>query len=340
MTGPRASDRCVDAPELLPDDAIHRALEGAVVLQQSTALAGQARAALRALAGPALEEPEAGGGLELANVDARASVRHAHPGNRLLDRAELVDQLEQPSPAVAELGAGAEADSQTFAIWVRGRWRPRDRRAWCAGRRSGVYRRTPEPPTHAPPEYKRRFGYNAGRRDVPSPAATLRRACGADGARDPHPAPADPGGSCAPAGRRGAGHRTGRGPDPARHPAATSISLERARRSGPFRSSRFLVGFRRRCLVLIRPAQGGRVRRFDLVLPDNRRGVPPRAGRARTGRQAGGRRDGSPAAAQERHASHRLRGRPDRRQPAPAPRPRQRVRPPDRRRGHRPSARA
>ena len=75
-------------------------------------------------------------------------------------------------------------------------------------------------------------------------------------------------------------------------------------------------------------------------LAHERRGVSARPGRARSGRAGGGGRNGSPPAAQERHAPHRLRDRPDRREPAPAAGPRQRIRPPDRRGRHGPNARA
>src|SRR5262249_9233249 len=82
--------------------------EPAIAGEEGPALAGQAGAAGAATPRPALEELEPGVGLQLPDVAPGGAVRHAHPGHRLLDRAQLVDQLEQAGPAVAQLRPAPE----------------------------------------------------------------------------------------------------------------------------------------------------------------------------------------------------------------------------------------
>src|SRR5882762_6091709 len=109
--GPRGACR-PRLPERLFEVALHRALERAaeraVVTQEALAGARQPHAALGAAARRALHELEAGRVLQLAQVAPGVAVRHLECLGRLLERAALLDRLQQSRAALAEFQVVAE----------------------------------------------------------------------------------------------------------------------------------------------------------------------------------------------------------------------------------------
>src|SRR5262249_47841640 len=82
--------------------------EGWVPPQESLAGVGEPHAALGSAAGHPLDELEAGRLLELAQVTPGIAIRHLERLGRLLERAALLDGLQQPRAAVAEFQRVAE----------------------------------------------------------------------------------------------------------------------------------------------------------------------------------------------------------------------------------------
>src|SRR5262245_10620477 len=90
--------------------AVEAALKLPVAGDELAASRRQAHAAARGALRGTLDELESRGLLQLFQVSPGVAVRHAELCRRLTERASLVDQLEQSSPAVAELESLAEDD--------------------------------------------------------------------------------------------------------------------------------------------------------------------------------------------------------------------------------------
>src|SRR5947208_775528 len=125
--GPRGACR-PRLPERLFEVALHRALERAaeraIVTQEALAGVGQPHAALRAAARRALHELEAGRVLQLTQVAPGVAVRHLERLGRLLERAALLDRLQQPRAAVAEFQVVTERHPDP-ELGLHSKWGPR-----------------------------------------------------------------------------------------------------------------------------------------------------------------------------------------------------------------------
>src|SRR5207244_1399218 len=103
---------------------LERAAERAVVTQEALAGVGQPHTALRAAARRTLHELEAGRVLQLAQVTPGIAVRHLERLGRLLERAALLDRLQQPRAAGAEFQVVAERHPDP-ELRFHFRWGPR-----------------------------------------------------------------------------------------------------------------------------------------------------------------------------------------------------------------------
>src|SRR2546427_4241238 len=113
--------------------ALHRLFERpserAIAAQEPLARVGEPHAALGPAAGHPLDELEAGGLLQLTKVTPGVAVRHLERLGRLLERAALLDGLQQPCPALAEFQVLAERDpNPQFGLHDGYRGAPRLRR--------------------------------------------------------------------------------------------------------------------------------------------------------------------------------------------------------------------
>src|SRR5947208_3024757 len=159
--GPRGACR-PRLPERLFEVAFHRALERAaeraVVTQEALAGVGQPHTALRAAARRTLHELEAGRVLQLAQVAPGIAVRHLERLGRLLERAALLDRLQQPRAAGAEFQVVAERHPDP-ELRFHFRWGPRHgphtplfaRRAPAEPRRASIIVAGDGAPTWPPP---------------------------------------------------------------------------------------------------------------------------------------------------------------------------------------------
>src|SRR5262245_2228369 len=98
------------ALEVARGHAVEAALELSVADYELAAGRRQPHAAPGGSFRGALDELEAGGFLELFQISPGVAIGHAELGCRLTEGTSLVDQLEQPRPAFAELESLAEDD--------------------------------------------------------------------------------------------------------------------------------------------------------------------------------------------------------------------------------------